>query len=794
MVGSISKEEILSSAKESIAEIQQQNPGAEKDEKIVEFRRKVLSWLLVLSKEERAKVCEEIRVIMTDKQWSPDKETFGIHHISSIAEFIQENKNHDSDFSELLKGIKGHTNLQQISSTVASKAKLSRESKTLLALLYRTGIGQSVNYSLAIEHFEEAAQQGHSRAQYGFGVMYYYGHGVNKDYKKAAEWFKEAAEQDNAAGQYALGIMYANGYSVPNDHNEAIRWYKKAAEQGHASAQCELGRRYMSRSEKDLENASKMCARAIERGDTSNATHLNRVYFDSKKRAEKDFGKAIKLFQKAAQQSCAPAQFYLGCMYDNGYGVARNYKEAVKWYIRAAKQGHLTAQCNLGVMYINGYGVTRNKVKAITLWKKAAKQGVAAAQHYLGVTYYLEGNAERKRNIAERKYREAAKFFEQAVQQEYADAQSYLGEMYSKGRGVDGDNEKAVEWYEKAAQQNNFEGISKLVEISINMIQQQESDPKKMTVAFKQKLLWWSLMFSEEGKKKVWAEIKELIVKNDQSPKEKKKTIYAEIKKLMRRTPQCWPLQTSIFELDDVQKEAQRIRLYMKRYDISAKQAIVWSKSKEQLLPFLLYSKEKESKGKETEVPDYFNMLPIEVWLFYIFPRVIGLNDTNCTDLIEKLTAKKKQLRSLDRNIRAREIRRQQKNKVREKINLAIFGKVKLNLKFNELEREKPDKQADSYLKMVHKGESSVFASLFKVKNIFLSNSIENDNERALALARVANNPGATLQLIKDTLLKVLQCSSKGPHSLWHYLSLQGLYRKLNETSCEQKLHKPATR
>ena len=38
------------------------------------------------------------------------------------------------------------------------------------------------------------------------------------------------------------------------------------------------------------------------------------------------------------------AQFSLGLLYANGYGVNQDYVEAAKWFRLAADQGHLDAQ------------------------------------------------------------------------------------------------------------------------------------------------------------------------------------------------------------------------------------------------------------------------------------------------------------------------------------------------------------------------------------------------------------------------------------------------------------------
>ena len=101
-----------------------------------------------------------------------------------------------------------------------------------------------------------------------------------------------------------------------------------------------------------------------------------------------NFGEALQLFTKAAEQGDAEAQFYLGLMHYNGDGLPQDHKHAVHWWEKSAKQENAEAQSNLGLMYHNGLGVPQDYKQAATWWKKAAQQGLAHAQHDLAVMYH----------------------------------------------------------------------------------------------------------------------------------------------------------------------------------------------------------------------------------------------------------------------------------------------------------------------------------------------------------------------------------------------------------------------
>jgi uncharacterized protein len=55
--------------------------------------------------------------------------------------------------------------------------------------------------------------------------------------------------------------------------------------------------------------------------------------------------------------------------------VTQDYQAALSWYRKAANQGHDKAQYMLGIMYENGYGVNMDDKIALTWYKKAADQG-----------------------------------------------------------------------------------------------------------------------------------------------------------------------------------------------------------------------------------------------------------------------------------------------------------------------------------------------------------------------------------------------------------------------------------
>jgi TPR repeat protein len=77
-----------------------------------------------------------------------------------------------------------------------------------------------------------------------------------------------------------------------------------------------------------------------------------------------DYVSASRIFIPLAERGVAPAQSYLGFMFETGRGVPQNYTEAAMWYRRAAEQGDSLAQYSLGLLYDKGFGVPRDIVEA----------------------------------------------------------------------------------------------------------------------------------------------------------------------------------------------------------------------------------------------------------------------------------------------------------------------------------------------------------------------------------------------------------------------------------------------
>ena len=183
----------------------------------------------------------------------------------------------------------------------------------------------------------------------------------------------------------------AEGESAPETSSNFLET-KARAEAGDANAQHKLGFMYKNGQgvEQDFKKALKWWQKAADQGDVLAETYAQMLLKEHPKLKQnpKERGEDAKTTKAKAEAGDAYAQYELGKWYAICRGVKQDFKKALKWYKKAADQGNPRAQSNLGVMYKNGQGVELDFKKALKWWQKAADQGNAIAQSNLGFMYY----------------------------------------------------------------------------------------------------------------------------------------------------------------------------------------------------------------------------------------------------------------------------------------------------------------------------------------------------------------------------------------------------------------------
>ena len=141
-----------------------------------------------------------------------------------------------------------------------------------------------------------------------------------------------------------------------------------------------------------------------------------------------------------AESGDREAQFWLGCIYEQGRIVRKDAEQAESWFLKSAERGYAPAQRALGLTYSK-----ENSVKAALWLQRAAQHGDSEAQFWLGLAY-------EQGSFGATNYKDAVNWLQKSAKQGHPDAQASLGQMYRDGEGVKQDYSMAAKWYRKAAE------------------------------------------------------------------------------------------------------------------------------------------------------------------------------------------------------------------------------------------------------------------------------------------------------------------------------------------------------
>ncbi|OCG39561.1 hypothetical protein A9G28_09250 [Gilliamella sp. Fer1-1] len=284
---------------------------------------------------------------------------------------------------------------------------------------------------------------------------------------------------------FGVALFAMSAFAKGNHHTNATqtRLMPSASEQ----PTCQL-----SRDEANI----KLCTELAESGDAIAQNTLGEIFYGDNLLYQKgDHTKARLLFEKAAAQGLAKAQYNLGSMYRD---ELNNFPIALSWFEKAAAQGNADAQNSIGYIYENasggkaprlyifdengnnidpelpkieaqfarfdkmslpieyyprgvyplseyGQGVEPDLQKAIEWYQKAANQGHALAQTNLAYFYLFGIGVDKNEN-------HAFTLYEQAANQQFVPAIRTLAFMYMQGLGTKVDEYKAFTLLEQAYQ------------------------------------------------------------------------------------------------------------------------------------------------------------------------------------------------------------------------------------------------------------------------------------------------------------------------------------------------------
>ncbi|MCX5831033.1 MAG: tetratricopeptide repeat protein [Deltaproteobacteria bacterium] len=177
-----------------------------------------------------------------------------------------------------------------------------------------------------------------------------------------------------------------------------------------------------------------------------------------------DVAAAVSELKPLAEQGNAEAQFNLGSLYYQGWGVPQDYREAAKWLRKAAEQSHGFAQATLGTIYAEGIQgvIDKDYPQALMWFILAAAQGDMEAREFrdtLAVKMTPKQITEAQKLAREFKpqsaYAKSLRELKALAEQGDAASQFNVGLIYYSGQGVSRDYLEALNWFSKAALQGH---------------------------------------------------------------------------------------------------------------------------------------------------------------------------------------------------------------------------------------------------------------------------------------------------------------------------------------------------
>ncbi len=158
----------------------------------------------------------------------------------------------------------------------------------------------------------------------------------------------------------------------------------------------------------------------------------------------------VETFRRGAEMGNPGAQYQLGLLHFDGFGVPLDPAETVRLHRLAAAQGHAGAHNSLRDRYRYGQGVSRDAAESVFWLRALAERGSPGAQDNLAL-FYLFG-----RGVAPNGA-ESARWLRMAAEQNDDNnrARKYtLGLRYFRGEGIAQDYAEAARWFEAAAELN----------------------------------------------------------------------------------------------------------------------------------------------------------------------------------------------------------------------------------------------------------------------------------------------------------------------------------------------------
>ncbi|XP_023237646.1 protein sel-1 homolog 1-like [Centruroides sculpturatus] len=408
-------------------------------------------------------------------------------NISAAKEYFEELAKTGSPFGQMA-----------VEEELSSNSGTAIQRVRLLDELENPGSTSGVLDDDLIQYYQFLADKGDVQAQVGLGQLHYQGgRGVEQDHARALNYFVQAADAGNANAMAFLGKGPASSVKlqkVRDSKLESLTFFEEELSSNSGTAIQRV--RLLDELENPGSTSGVLDDDLIQyyqfladkgdvqaQGNPVGQSGLGLMYLYGKG-VQKDYSKAYKYFNLAANQGWVDGQLQLGNMHYSGLGTQRDYKMAIKYYTMASQSGHVLAFYNLAQMHATGTGTVRSCQTAVELFKNVAERGRWGTKLMQAYMDYKEGRisealvkyallAELGYEVAQSNaafildrgesdlfpknetFARALLYWNRAAVQGYSVARVKLGDYHYYGYGTNIDYESAAAQYRMASEQQH---------------------------------------------------------------------------------------------------------------------------------------------------------------------------------------------------------------------------------------------------------------------------------------------------------------------------------------------------
>jgi TPR repeat protein len=245
----------------------------------------------------------------------------------------------EAGFLSMKSQVLGFTELRQAADMGHSDAQF------ICGQCLRDGIGCEKNPRDFVRYTQLSAEQGNSYAEARYSYALLYGFGISRNDDLAFEFAQRSSQRGNSVGQNQLAVAYETGKGVAKNAMVAIQFYKLSADQGNSYGQMNYGMALIDGSviPQDIPAGISYFKLAADQGNSYAQALYGSALIDGKG-VVKDINRGAEWIKKAADQGSSEGQYQYGWCLENGKGVPKDIKRATEYYRLAADQAHTNAK------------------------------------------------------------------------------------------------------------------------------------------------------------------------------------------------------------------------------------------------------------------------------------------------------------------------------------------------------------------------------------------------------------------------------------------------------------------